>query len=323
MSIFLLLTCVVNGLFSSINYHTVYELAAMSHNVYYKIDSESWINVTLDQVVDVSISNDTIKSYFFTNVEKNIGVISFKGTSLWNNINKNILQNECDDNDNEVDIESVSSNDKYNDNLFFSCCFYKQSPLFGKCESCNVTYTGTNSEEVCCRNCYKNSLQLQLNYINIVKSIVRNVKTMIDFDTSTIFFTGHSLGGILASVSSILYDKPAITFQSPGDLHYLDLAGMIKYKNKSQIYHFGHNGDPIYMGNCGKTCSLLGYSIDTKCHSGYTCLYDAKTKLGYTESIFNHRIEYVIKNIITQWESDFPECIIDTSCVDCKNWIYV
>jgi putative lipase involved disintegration of autophagic bodies len=69
----------------------------------------------------------------------------------------------------------------------------------------------------CCKQCYNESLNLELNYINIVKNIVEKVKTMIDFERSTILFTGHSLGGILASVSSILYNKKAITFQTPGD----------------------------------------------------------------------------------------------------------
>jgi lipase ATG15 len=333
MYILFLLTF-VNGLFTSINYNTVYEMAVMSHNVYYKTTSKNWINTTLDQVVDISLSNDTVKAYFFTNEKRDIGVVSFKGTSLYwntldtNNNTKNVLYIKQD----TCTIEnSISSNDKYNDNLFFSCCFYKKSNLFEKCELCDDT-----NKHTCCKQCYDISLHFELNYINVVKSIIEKVKSMIDFETSTIIFTGHSLGGILASVSSILYNKKAIAFQTPGDRHYLDLVNNLsntkynpntKYNSNTKynrnIYHFGHNADPIYMGNCGSTCSALGYYIDTKCHSGYTCLYDAKKKLGYSQSILNHRIEYIIKHVIPKWEQDFPSCVIDDDCVDCEEWVYV
>ena len=60
----------------------------------------------------------------------------------------------------------------------------------------------------------------------------------------------------------------------------------------------------------------------TKCHSGYTCTYNAKEKLGYTESILNHRIDSIIKNIIPHWENDFPECVQNKDCSDCENWVY-
>jgi lipase ATG15 len=318
----------VNGLFTNIDYNTVYEMSVMSHNVYYKMTSTNWINTTLDEVVDISLSNDTVKAYFFTNKQRDIGVISFKGTSLYwdtfdNNNVSNVLNVKEDTCKIENDIKSISSNDKYNDNLFFSCCFYKQSNLFENCKLCNDT-----NKYTCCKKCYNTSLNFELNYINIVKSIIERVKGMIDFENSKIIFTGHSLGGILASVSSILYNKRAITFASPGDSHYLDLVnnlvnegGNIKYNEN--IYHFGHNADPIYTGNCGSTCYALGYYIDTKCHSGYTCLYDAKKKLGYSESILNHRIEYIIKHVIPKWEQDLPECIMQDDCVDCNKWIYI
>lgn len=76
------------------------------------------------------------------------------------------------------------------------------------------------------------------------------------------------------------------------------------------------------MGTCGNTCWTFGYNIYTKCHSGYTCTYNAKEKLGYTESILNHRIDSIIKNIIPHWENDFPECIQDITCSDCESWDY-
>ena len=90
----------------------------------------------------------------------------------------------------------------------------------------------------------------------------------------------------------------------------------------NRIYHFGHNADPIFMGDCGGTCNILGYNIYTKCHIGNTCVYDSKDKLKMGESLWNHRIHYVIDNIISQWQNNMPECSKSNDCNDCEKWTY-
>lgn len=320
LSIFILKLVSANLL----KYETVYELAKMSNNVYYSMESKYWLNTTLDKVENRTIENDTVKAYLFTNNARDKIVISFKGTSVyWTNQNTLRVENTSNIHENSGGILqnkdktcalSTSVNDKYNDNLFFSCCFYKQSSLFKVCDGCQ----GLENSE-CCSKCYGTSLDYNKNYINMVRKIVDNVKMDYDFNNIDIYFTGHSLGGMLASIASIMYDKPAITFETPGDIHYIKRSG-INDSGSNKIYHFGHDADPIFTGTCGSTCSMFGYNINTKCHSGFTCLYDAKKKLGYTESILNHRIEYIIKNVIPQWENDFPECIKDTECTECEKW---
>lgn len=314
----------LSALFAEIDYNTIYQMAIMSHNTYCGIYDNKWINTTLDQVTNISISDKDVNAYLFTNIEKNIGVVAFKGTSI------SLLgfNNEIDKDDYlllENDLKT-SDGDKFNDNLFFSCCFYKQSNLFEMCDVCDVVNNqiclGLLNKKVCCKECYYRSLDFSLNYINIVKEIIKNAMGIIDFEKSKIIFTGHSLGGFLASVSSILYNKQAITFETPGGKHYLKLLNMTGSENIKNIYNYGHNADPIFNGNCGSTCSMFGYNINTKCHFGYKCLYDAKGKLGYTESILNHRIGYIIKNVIPKWGYELPECIIDNECVDCDDWEY-
>jgi len=309
-----------------LNYNIVYEFLKMSHNVYYDINSSNWLNTTLSNVTDISVSKDGIKSYLFTNELKNDVVIAFKGTSVyW--VTNNILSDDNSDtrmNDNiimkqqDMCVLSSSSNDKYNDNLFFSCCYYKQSGLF---EKCNICETKSENEKMCCKTCYQNSLNDKRNYINELHQIINIIKEIVDFDNSNIYFTGHSLGGMLASIASILYDKPAISFETPGDYHYLKMVYNIT--NLTKIYHFGHNGDPLFIGNCGNLCSFLGYHVNTKCHSGYTCLYDSKNKLGLGESLLNHRIEYITKHIVPNWENDMPECVQNHNCTECEEWVNV
>jgi lipase ATG15 len=311
--------------FINMDYNIVSDLAKMSYNVYYDINNKNWLNTTLNNVIDVSISNDTVRAYLFTNNEKTNTVIAFKGTSTYwtnNNLQGNSLDNSQGNSldDKNMCMLSSSENDKYNDNLFFSCCFYKQNSLFGDCNMCNTN----NTKFSCCSDCYKTSLRDENNYINEIGKIIDRVKMEIDFNKSKVYFTGHSLGGMLASIAAFIYNKTGASFETPGDLHYMKLAydgpQINSIKQNNNFYHFGHTADPIFTGNCGRTCSLFGYNINTMCHTGYTCLYDSKTKLGYSESIFNHRIEYIVKNIVPKFENDMPNCTMETNCNDCTDW---
>lgn len=73
-----------------------------------------------------------------------------------------------------------------------------------------------------------------------------------EYPDATIWFTGHSLGGAIASLLGQTFGLPAVTFESPGDrlasqrLH-LPHAPGAQYM---PIYHFGHTADPIFIGVC-------------------------------------------------------------------------
>jgi|688.fasta_scaffold246365_2 lipase ATG15 len=294
-------------IFNNTFYKLIYDLAIMSNNVYTYINHSNWIDLPNYTVTDITNDNNTVKSFLFYNNQTGNNIISFKGTTTI----IGLQEEEYYDKFGWQDLSS-SYSDRFNDNLYFSCCFYKQSNIFNK-SLCD--YDSFNN--ICSKKCYKKSTFFNLNYINLANDIVENIKKDINFDN--IIFTGHSLGGTIATIMGILYNKTSIAFQSPGDKHYLDLIGLHSHQN---TYHFGHNADPIFMGTCGNTCWTFGYNIYTKCHSGYTCTYNAKEKLGYTESILNHRIDSIIKNIIPHWENDFPECIQDITCSDCESWDY-
>lgn len=324
-----------------INYNTIYALANMSYNVYLDINDTNKHEVNLINVQNISLSDDAVKAYLFSNEDYSINVISIKGTSLYwlynnfENMTTKINDNDNRKIDNEINIKSSGYNDKYNDNLFLSCCFYKENSIFKNfCENdINKTLITMNNiknvldQKSCSKKCYEESLNLELNYFNIGKKIVDNIKTNIikNFDNTNIIFTGHSLGGVLATMLGLYYNKPVVTFETPGELHYIKMSNMFKQPldKVSNIYHFGHNADPIFIGDCGYTCSVAGYSVDTKCHIGYTCMYDAKGKLGFSESILNHRMDYVINNVIgPKWNSDFPECKLITDCNECELYKY-
>lgn len=285
-----------------LTYDNVYNLALMSYNVYFD-NKDKWYDVNLNKSTDISLDKSSVKSYLYSNDDKSINVIVFKGTSV-------ILSGE----------PSVPS-DKFNDNLFFSCCFYKESNLF-TLDHCKSDYKG---DYKCNQLCYKESINFSNNYYNISQGIIDKLKEYIPL-SSIYAITGHSLGGALATMMGIRYDIPVVTFESPGEKHYMKHISENKdiYNYKS-IYHFGHNADIIFTGECkGRTslCYLGGYNIETKCHIGKICEYDTKKYLQIKPSIFYHKLQFVIESVITKWNNTLPECIEVTNCTDCDEWSY-
>ncbi len=284
-----------------INYENVVTLAKVSYNAYINEKGSGWYDTVLNKTVDVTDSKDSIHAFVFSSEDGNVNVLAIKGTSIyWST------------------MESQSSvyNDKLNDNLFFSCCFYKQSSMFKK--ACNCT-TPANT---CCKDCYTRSTDIKENYYALTDMLVQKVMRVVK-DITVI--TGHSLGGALSTMVGVKYKKQVVTFESPGEKHYIDLL-RINYSDESleNIYHFGHNADILFTGKCNGVmswCYLGGYVIETKCHVGKVCMYDTIGQLKMKESIFTHKIEYVINNVITKWNNTLPECVRNI-CTECESWIY-
>lgn len=65
--------------FSNNTFKLVYDLAVMSNNVYTYLNHSRWIDLPNYNVNDITIDNNTVKSFLFYNNEMNI--ISFKGTT--------------------------------------------------------------------------------------------------------------------------------------------------------------------------------------------------------------------------------------------------
>ncbi|KAJ3089382.1 putative lipase atg15, partial [Physocladia obscura] len=74
-----------------------------------------------------------------------------------------------------------------------------------------------------------------------------------------------------------------------------------------EIYHIGNLKDPIYMGECvtsGNLCWIVGYALESKCHSGKKCLYD---NLGADLDVRYHSIDKVIAEYMPV-NHTVPEC---------------
>jgi lipase ATG15 len=285
-----------NSIDTVINYNTVKNLATMSYDAYYNVDDTRWTKVPYDHK-NISVNENELKVYLFKNETTNI--IAIKGTSI---------------NGKSVDY------DRFNDNLFFSCCATFNKKLKQKKDTkapiTKISVSRVN-ETPCNIECYPESLNYTHNYINLMKDIVINMQKEIDFDKETVIFTGHSLGGAVASVMGLIYNKTVIAFNSPGMLHYIKLSGLLEtfVGNENNIYNFGHNADSISHGHCN-ICKLWGYNLETECHIGHSCIYDAKNKLKMTDGLRSHQLKYIIDYILPEWETDFPECIYKKKCIE-------
>jgi lipase ATG15 len=316
------------------SYSNIMNLAKLSYNTYSYPDNSDWNNNTyFNNTNDISIDNATVRAYLFSNEDNTKHIIGIKGTKTMLGLNQ---------------IYNVY-NDKFNDNLYYSCCFYKESSLYNKIkelrdEKCwddnddddddSGQYILSKSKK-CKKKCFEIMNDYPINYVSIAHDIIEFIKSSeiynINFGKHEILFTGHSLGGSLATLMALIYDKIGISFQSPGIKNFVTQSQILKkynIKNKSfdKIYNFGHNADIIFKGNCKgrlSLCYIGGYIVETKCHIGKVCEYDAINKLNISESIFTHKLKYVIDNIIPNWETDFPECKKIKNCKDCESWKFV
>lgn len=297
-----------------LDYNNIHDLMYMTHDSYLYINDSTWKDIPYNTTIDISlgIPENTVQGYVFSDKLRNLNIISIKGTTLTEIFGYNNFRDF-----------GLPKNDKINDNLFYSCCFYKQSKIFKNILDNTCKKKGENKKS-CSKKCFSRASDIEVNYLTIGDSIVSNLRNIIDFDNSRVIFTGHSLGGTIATYLGIKYNKPVITFNSPGEKKYFDLAGISKInkQNHKNIYHFGHNADTIINGNCGSLCWLFGYNINTKCHIGNTCMYNAKDKLGLSESIYTHRLTYLIDTILPNWRDDFPKCKSNVKCNECKKWNY-
>jgi putative lipase involved disintegration of autophagic bodies len=256
------------------NNETVYQLLVMSRNAYVKEREDDWVDITdygweiflpfgwSDDNNDRTANN--VRGYIFINENSKILVVSIKGTS--------------------AGLFGIggptAENDKYNDNMMFSCCCAIVDRTWRGICGCHSGITNT-CENKCLRDesrSYKNSYYEQLK--PIINSVEEKRKEGYE-----VFFTGHSLGGALASLSGLSMMAPVMTFESPGEAQFAERLGLIKrsienYKNSYNnlpIYHFGNNGDPIYLGKCTgitSACYYSGFAMETKCHVGKLYMFD-------------------------------------------------
>lgn len=292
---------------------TILTFAQMAANAYVETpDTGDWkdVNGGFNRTDDTGFGwdGDGLRGYLYIDEKNTTIVIGLKGTSLaiW-------------------DGEGTTTNDKENDNLFFSCCCGQQGSSFARqvCDCAQDTYT-------CNISCLKKSLRKENRYYSAARHLYSNVSAL--YPDANIWLSGHSLGGSVSAMLGLTYGVPVITFQAVPDALPANRLGLPippgvdpdrpGQRDYTGAYHFGQNADPIFMGTCNgatASCAYAGYALESACHTGRECVWDTVAVNGTRVSVVTHRIIWVIANVIKQWTT-VPECKFTPECYDCPLW---
>jgi lipase ATG15 len=288
----------INDVFDPQDKPTILNMANICYNTYE--DRNSSVDWKIIEGYNPTDSfgwyDDGMRGYVYTSNDNGTIIIAIKGTSL------KFLGYEG----------PTSEKDQLMDNLMFSCCCARVSSRWDEVCDCYL------KENQCSQGCLQRTMQNDsLSYFKYAEEIYLQLKR--EYPRSTIWSTAHSLGGSIASLLAIKYDIIAVTFEAPGELLYAQRLGL-DYNADRRIYHYGNNADPIFTGTCNgvlSSCSISGYAMESKCHAGYVCVYE----LPVIPNVNNHRITYVIDNVITPL--DVPQCRPEVNCTDCNQWQFV
>lgn len=289
---------------------TIINLALMAANAYNADDKDTeWYDIPPPYNLSSSFGwkGDSLRGHVFGNPDNSTIILAIKGTSaaVWDGI-------------------ETTTNDKINDNLFFSCCCGQggQYLWLQVCDCMTSAYT-------CNQTCLVSALKQPDRYYSQVIELYGNVTEI--YPDSNIWLTGHSLGGATASLLGLTFGIPVVTFEAvPEALPAARLGlpvppgtriGTHQRRQYTGAYHYGHNADPVFMGTCNGAafCTVGGYAMQSQCHTGNKCTYDTVGDLRWRQSLLNHGIRNVIRDVLKKYDK-LPECEHDPECVDCAIW---
>ncbi|KAF1848710.1 autophagy related lipase-like protein Atg15 [Cucurbitaria berberidis CBS 394.84] len=289
---------------------TVINFAYMSEDAY-KVghDDPGWLDV--DEQYNSSIpfgwDDSGIRGHVFSDDTNSTIILSVKGTTVA-----------------MFEGNGTSGNDKENDNLFGSCCCGQGGAYLWRqvCDCQTGTYT-------CDDKCVKDEIKKPNRYYAATVELYEEVIKL--YPNANIITTGHSLGGVLASLIGLQHAVPSVTFETyPQALAAKrlglptagDVAPLRKYTGG---FHFGHTADPVYMGTCNgpsSFCTLGGYAFETLCHTGKRCAYDVVKDWGWRQSTSTHSLRYAIDKVYKVYDKAAKCEDEDVNCVDCFLWKY-
>lgn len=291
--------------------NTIVNMAYMAANAYVELPEEAdWYDVGgyFNRSADFGWEGDGLRGHVFADETNSTIVIGLKGTSLA-----------------VFDGEGTTTNDKENDNLFFSCCCAQQGQWTYRqvCDCATGTYACNNT-------CVRGALRNENRYYMAARELYANVTE--EYPDANVWLTGHSLGGAVSSFVGQTYGHPVVTFQAVPEALASGRLGLPvppggdpdrpQTWQNTGTFHVGHTADPIYIGTCNgatATCSYAGYALESSCHTGYECVYDVVADLGWRVGVGTHKIRTVISDILLKYEKP-PQCTFTPECLDCARW---
>ncbi|KAI2642613.1 Alpha/Beta hydrolase protein [Xylaria nigripes] len=290
---------------------TVLTMAFIVSNAYVEAPGDpDWEEVgePFNRTADFGWETDGLRGHVWGDETNSTIVIGLKGTSPA-----------------VFDGEGTTTNDKINDNLFFSCCCAQQGQWTYR-QVCNCA-TGTYA---CNNTCVRQALREENRYYQAARELFTNVTEL--YPDSNVWVAGHSLGGAVSSFVGLTYGVPVVTFEAVPEALAASRLGLPippsgdpdfpQTRKYTGAYHFGHTADPIYIGTCNgatATCTYGGYALETACHAGHECTYDTVADYGWRVGIGTHKIRSVINDVIKKYAT-VPKCEYTPECRDCVSW---
>ncbi|KAF2133612.1 autophagy related lipase-like protein Atg15 [Dothidotthia symphoricarpi CBS 119687] len=292
---------------------TVLSFARMASNAYIlEPGTEDWYDVGggFNYTEDFGWELDGLRGHIFADTENRTVVIGLKGTSPA-----------------MFDGSDTTTNDKINDNLFFSCCCGQGGQFLWRqvCDCQTSAYT-------CNSTCLVTAMREKNRYYYAAQDLYHNATAL--YPDAEIWMAGHSLGGSVSSFISLTYGHPTVTFEAvPEAMPAARLGlpvppghqiGSLQQRKMTGGFHFGHTADPVYMGSCNQAtsvCTIGGYAMQSVCHTGMKCVYDTVKDLGWRVGIGTHKIVEVIRDVIEKYD-DVAKCEPYYDCTDCFMWEY-
>jgi len=291
--------------------NTILSMAIITANAYVeKPGMPDWEEVgkPFNRTEDFGWESDGLRGHIWGDETNSTIVIGLKGTSLA-----------------VFDGEGTTTNDKVNDNLFFSCCCGQQGQWTYH-QVCNCA-TGTYQ---CNNTCVRQALLDENRYYRAARELYANVTEL--YPEANIWVAGHSLGGAVSSLLGLTYGLPVITFEAVPEAMAAGRLGLPvaphsdpryhQTREYTGTFHFGHTADPIFIGTCNgatASCSYAGYALESSCHAGSECTYDTVADKGWRVGIGTHKIRSVINDIIKVYDT-VPKCSLTPECRDCGKW---
>ncbi|KAJ4376469.1 putative lipase atg15, partial [Neocucurbitaria cava] len=292
---------------------TVLSFARMASNAYIlEPNTGEWEEVGggFNYTEDFGWESDGLRGHIFADTENSTVVIGLKGTSPA-----------------MFDGSETTTNDKINDNLFFSCCCGQGGQYLWRqvCDCQTSAYT-------CNSTCLVTALREKNRYYYAAQDLYHNVTAL--YPDAEVWMAGHSLGGAVSSFLSLTFGHPAVTFEAVPEAMPASRLGLpvppghqigsLQKRDFTGGFHFGHTADPVYMGTCNQAtsvCTFGGYAMQSVCHTGQKCVYDTVKDFGWRVGIGTHKIVEVIRDVILKYDQP-AKCEPYYNCTDCYTWEY-
>ncbi|KAF1842602.1 autophagy related lipase Atg15 [Cucurbitaria berberidis CBS 394.84] len=292
---------------------TVLSFARMASNAYIlEPNTGEWEEVGggFNYTEDFGWESDGLRGHIFADTENSTIVIGLKGTSPA-----------------MFDGSETTTNDKINDNLFFSCCCGQGGQYLWRqvCDCQTSAFT-------CNSTCLVTALREKNRYYYAAQDLYHNVTAL--YPDAEVWMAGHSLGGAVSSFLALTFGLPAVTFEAVPEAMPASRLGLpvppghqigsLQKREFTGGFHFGHTADPVYMGTCNQAtsvCTFGGYAMQSVCHTGQKCVYDTVKDLGWRVGIGTHKIVEVIRDVILKYDQP-AKCEPYLNCTDCYTWEY-